>query len=122
MTGMMEMDSILSNITIKTITNKTTTKETQLHTTIKTTIPIQIGLVKGIHPIFIKTKCVLKKGEILRGWVGTRLAIQMMLSWIGLMEGAQMKMYSHKELKMDTPMVVLMGIIMIRFKSRIMTL
>jgi len=36
MTGMMEMDSILSNITIKTITNKTTTKETQLNTTIKT--------------------------------------------------------------------------------------
>jgi len=121
MTGMMEMDSILSNITIKTITNKTTTKETQLHTTIKTTIPIQMGLVKGIHP-FIKTKCVLKKEEILRGWVGTRLAIQMMLSWIGLMEGAQVKMYSHKEVKMDTPMVVLMGIIMIRFKSRIMTL
>lgn len=46
----------------------------------------------------------------------------MMLSWIGLMEGPQVKMYSHKELKMDTPMVVLMGIIMIRFKSRIMTL
>lgn len=59
MTGMMEMDSILSNITIKTITNKTTTKETQLNTTIKTTI--RMGLVKGIHPIFNKTKCVLKK-------------------------------------------------------------
>jgi len=59
MTGMMEMDSILSNITIKTITNKTTTKETQLNSTIKTTI--LMGSVKGIHHIFNKTKCVLKK-------------------------------------------------------------